>query len=97
MDGMAEHEQVNRALGQLESALVENLVIDVQHKRITFDAHSRWSDGEHRYSVAFEGVASFYVVLGAKEARFDPPPRRPVPRRYSRWGLRWRQLLSGGS
>jgi hypothetical protein len=73
MDGMTEHEQVNRALGQLESALVENLVIDVQHKRITFDAHSRWSDEEHRYSVVFEGVASFYVVLGAKERRFDPP------------------------
>ncbi|HEU4781960.1 MAG TPA: hypothetical protein VFS83_01340 [Ktedonobacterales bacterium] len=73
MSNAEQGEQVNRALGELVSALIENLVIDVQHKRVTFDAHSHWSDGEHRYSVAFEGVASFYVVLGAKEGRFAPP------------------------
>ncbi len=73
MSDMAEHEQVARALGEIVSAYVENLVIDVPHKRVTLEAHSLWGDGEHRYVVSFEGVTSFYVVLGAKEARFRPP------------------------
>ena len=65
-------EQVNSALAVLESANIDELMIDVAHKKINVEATSHWGKLRH-HTVIFEGVASFYSVLGAKEGRFDPP------------------------
>ncbi len=72
MDSAELSEQVNSALGELESADIDDVIIDMAHKKITIQASSLWSSGVRYDTVIFEGVASFYAVSGAKEARFNP-------------------------
>ncbi len=72
MDSAELSEQVNSALGVLESTNIDDLTIDLAHKKITIQASSLWGSGMRYNTVIFEGVASFYAVSGAKEGRFDP-------------------------
>ena len=71
MDSAKLSEEVNGALGILESAHIDDLTIDMAHKKITIEATTHWGRPQH-HTVTFEGVASFYAVSDAKEGRFDP-------------------------
>jgi hypothetical protein len=73
MSSPAEGNPVSLALGILESARISNLNIDVQHHTLSLQSYALWGGQEERHTIVFEGVASFYIVQGAKEARFDTP------------------------
>lgn len=72
MNSAGQSEEVSRALGLLQAGKIENMTIDVAHRLMSFEVSALWSGSVEHHSVTFEGMASFYVVFGAKDERFVP-------------------------
>ncbi len=71
MNEAIDSEEVNNTLGILEPAMIETLTFDVLRQTITFQVHQTWNPRHEEWHTAvFEGVASFYAVLGSEQGRF---------------------------
>ena len=71
MSETIDSEQVNNALALPDAGMIETLTFDVLRQTITFQVHQTWNPHHEEWHMAvFEGVASFYAVLGSGEGRF---------------------------